>query len=103
MEVSQLRALLALRDLASFTRAGEQLHLSPPAVFGQIRQLEDQIGLRVYERIGKRLLLTRACPICSGPHNCKASQADYRTCLVIRNDLLLAKRVPIILPVSSRA
>src|SRR5574340_1313043 len=55
MEMSQLRSILALKDLASFARAGEQLHLSPPAVFGQIRQLEDELGEKLYERIGKRL------------------------------------------------
>ncbi len=60
MEMSQLRSILALKDLASFARAGEQLHLSPPAVFGQIRQLEDELGEKLYERIGKRLQLTSA-------------------------------------------
>lgn len=60
MEMSQLRAILALKELASFARAGQQLHLSPPAVFGQIRQLEDELGEKLYERIGKRLQLTSA-------------------------------------------
>ena len=60
MELSQLRAILALREVASFARAGQQLHLSPPAVFGQIRQLEDELGEKLYERIGKRLQLTAA-------------------------------------------
>lgn len=60
MEISQLRAILALQDLASFAKAGKHLHLSPPAVFGQIRQLEDALGQRLYERAGKRLELTPA-------------------------------------------
>ena len=60
MELSQLRAILALKELSSFAKAGQQLHLSPPAVFGQIRQLEDEIGEKLYERIGKRLQLTSA-------------------------------------------
>lgn len=58
MELPQLRAILALRELASFAKAGERLHLSPPAVFGQIRQLEEELGEKLYERLGKRLQLT---------------------------------------------
>lgn len=58
MELPQLRAILALRELSSFARAGEHLHLSPPAVFGQIRQLEEELGEKLYERMGKRLQLT---------------------------------------------
>ncbi len=58
MDLPQLRAILALRELASFAKAGEHLHLSPPAVFGQIRQLEEELGEKLYERLGKRLQLT---------------------------------------------
>jgi DNA-binding transcriptional LysR family regulator len=60
MELSQLRAILGLQNLASLSRAGEQLHLSPSAVFCQIRQLEDELGQKLYERAGKTLHLTGA-------------------------------------------
>jgi DNA-binding transcriptional LysR family regulator len=60
MELSQLRAILTLREVSSFAKAGQQLHLSPPAVFGQVRQLEDELGEKLYERIGKRLQMTAA-------------------------------------------
>ena len=58
MELSQLRALIAINDLANFARAGERLNLSPPAVFKQIRQLEEELGAKLYERVGKQLVLT---------------------------------------------
>jgi DNA-binding transcriptional LysR family regulator len=58
MEMSQLKAILALQEVASLARAGEQLHLSPSAVFCQIRQLEDEIGQKLYDRLGKKLHLT---------------------------------------------
>jgi DNA-binding transcriptional LysR family regulator len=58
MEFAQLRAILALRELASLAKAGEHLHLSPSAVFCQIRQLEDELGQKLYERVGNRLRLT---------------------------------------------
>src|SRR5579872_2486642 len=60
MEFSQLRALVALQELASLARVGEQLHLSPSAVFCQIRQLEEETGQKIYERVGKKLHLTGA-------------------------------------------
>ena len=41
----------------SFTRAAEELHLSQPAVSMQIRQLEDSIGLPLFEK-GKQVSLT---------------------------------------------
>ena len=66
MEISQLRAIVALRELASLARAGEQLHLSPSAVFCQIRQLEDEIGQKLYERIGRNLRLTSTGELLAG-------------------------------------
>jgi DNA-binding transcriptional LysR family regulator len=58
VEICQLKAVLALRDLASLTKAAKLLHLSPSAVFCQIRQLEEEFGLKLYEHAGKRLHLT---------------------------------------------
>ena len=49
MEMSNLRAFVVLGDLHNFARTGEQLHLSKPAVFGQIRQLEEEIGEKLYQ------------------------------------------------------
>jgi DNA-binding transcriptional LysR family regulator len=47
-------------ELASFSKAGERLHLSPPAVFAQLRQLEAELGEKLYERAGRKLVLTPA-------------------------------------------
>jgi DNA-binding transcriptional LysR family regulator len=58
MEISQLKALVALRETESLAKVGEKLHLSPSAIFCQIRQLEDELGKKLYERFGKRLQLT---------------------------------------------
>ena len=58
MDISALRALVALREHASFARVSEQMNLSSSAVFCQIRQLEDQLRLKLYERHGKALDLT---------------------------------------------
>ncbi len=49
-----------MRELETLAKAGEKLHLSPSAIFCQIRQLEDELGQKLYERFGKRLQLTEA-------------------------------------------
>jgi len=58
LDISALRALLVLREHGSFARVSEQIHLSSSAVFCRIRQLEDQLGEKLYERCGKLLQLT---------------------------------------------
>lgn len=50
--------MLVLKETCSLAKAGEFLHLSSSAVFCKIRQLEDEIGQKLYERVGKRLELT---------------------------------------------
>jgi DNA-binding transcriptional LysR family regulator len=49
---------VAIGELRSFSKAGERMHLSPPAVFAQIRQLETEFGQKLYERAGRNLVLT---------------------------------------------
>jgi DNA-binding transcriptional LysR family regulator len=56
----QLRVFEAVAAHLNFTRAAEQLHLSQPAVSMQIRQLEDAVGLELFEKMGKRIQLTEA-------------------------------------------
>ncbi len=56
----QLRVFDAVARLSSYTRAAEELHLSQPAVSMQIRQLEDNAGLPLFEQLGKKIFLTEA-------------------------------------------
>ncbi|HBU13857.1 MAG: LysR family transcriptional regulator [Rhodobacteraceae bacterium GWE1_64_9] len=44
----------------SYTRAAETLNLTQPAVFAQVKQLEDQVGTALIERLGRKLYLTEA-------------------------------------------
>ena len=60
MEISQLRALLALKESASLTLAGKRLGQSTSTTFCQIRQLEQEIGKKLYQQIGKKMQLTDA-------------------------------------------
>jgi DNA-binding transcriptional LysR family regulator len=56
----QLRIFAAAARHQSFTRASEELHLSQPAVSMQIRQLEDNVELPLFEQTGRQLFLTDA-------------------------------------------
>jgi len=56
----QLKVFEAVARNRSYTRAAEALHLSQPAVSMQIRQLEDNCGLPLFEQMGKQTFLTPA-------------------------------------------
>jgi Transcriptional regulator len=56
----QMQIFQAVADSLSYTRAAEVLHLTQPAVFAQVRELQEQVGQPLIERLGKRLYLTEA-------------------------------------------
>jgi LysR family transcriptional regulator, low CO2-responsive transcriptional regulator len=60
VSLRQLRVFEAVARHNSYTRAAEELHLSQPAVSMQVRQLEDEIGLPLFERLGKQVVVTEA-------------------------------------------
>ncbi|HAZ60931.1 MAG TPA: LysR family transcriptional regulator [Gammaproteobacteria bacterium] len=60
LTLRQLALFEAVARHASISRAAEEVHLTQPAVSMQVKQLEDQVGLPLLERIGKRLHLTEA-------------------------------------------
>ena len=58
--VRQLQVFAAVARRSSFARAAEDLHLTPPAVSMQVKQLESQLGLPVFERGSSEVRLTLA-------------------------------------------
>ncbi|MGR8981749.1 MAG: LysR family transcriptional regulator [Gammaproteobacteria bacterium] len=56
----QLEIFWVVSQHLSFTRASELLYLSQPAVSMQIKQMENLIGMPLFEKIGKQLFLTEA-------------------------------------------
>lgn len=50
MEIYQLRTFLAVARMGHLTRAAEQLHLTQPAVSRQIKALEQELGVLLFER-----------------------------------------------------
>jgi len=56
----QLRVFAEVAQLGSMTRAAEALHLTPPAVSMQIREIESQVGLLLFDRVGRQVALSTA-------------------------------------------
>ena len=56
----QLNVFEAVARHLSFTAAAKALHLSQPAVSMQVRQLEEAVGLSLFEKLGKKIHLTEA-------------------------------------------
>ncbi|MHB8347499.1 MAG: LysR family transcriptional regulator [Acidiferrobacterales bacterium] len=56
----QLKVFESVARNLSYTRAAAELFLSQPAVSMQVRQLERQLGVSLFERLGKRIHLTEA-------------------------------------------
>jgi len=56
----RLQVFEAVARLQSFSRAAAELHLTQPAVSMQVQQLEHEVGLPLYEQMGRRLDITPA-------------------------------------------
>src|ERR1044072_4226157 len=60
MEVRDLQVFLSVARHLNYTRAGEEVHLSQPSVSVRIKQLEAQLGVKLFEQLGKKVALTEA-------------------------------------------
>lgn len=60
MELYQLRSFVAVAEAGHLTRASEKLHVSQPAVSAQIKALEDELELALFERTSSGMVLTSA-------------------------------------------
>src|SRR6266481_5867878 len=60
MELRQIRSFLSIAETLHFGRTAEMIHLSQPALSLQIRALEDEVGVRLFERNRRKTTLTAA-------------------------------------------
>jgi DNA-binding transcriptional LysR family regulator len=58
MELRHLRYFVAVAEALSFTKAAQKLHLAQPSLTRQVRNLEDEIGVRLLDRGNNRVSLT---------------------------------------------
>jgi DNA-binding transcriptional LysR family regulator len=58
MELNHLQSFIAVAKLGHLTRAAETLHLSQPALSGQIKALEENLGVTLFERSSSGMSLT---------------------------------------------
>lgn len=54
----QLRAFVSIARVQSFTRAAEQLHITQPGLSGMVREIEQQLDCRLFERTTRAVRLT---------------------------------------------
>ncbi|EEM02165.1 LysR family transcriptional regulator [Bacillus pseudomycoides] len=60
IELRQLEYFVAVSNELHFTKAAEKLNISQPSLSQQIRALEHEIGMPLFDRIGKKISLTEA-------------------------------------------
>ncbi|MBD9484595.1 LysR family transcriptional regulator [Pseudomonas sp. PDM14] len=60
MDLANLNAFLAIAEAGSFSEAAERLHLTQPAVSKRIAGLEQQLNVRLFDRLGREVSLTEA-------------------------------------------
>lgn len=60
ISLRQLKVFEAVARHLNYTRAAEEFFLTQPAVSMQVKQLEEQLGLALFEQLGKRIHLTEA-------------------------------------------
>lgn len=72
MELKYLHTFLTIVSAGSFSRAAERLSYTQSAITFQVAQLEDELGVKLFEKVGRKMALTQAasalCPM-------------WRTCL----------------------
>lgn len=60
MDTQSLEAFCAVAQCQSFSQAAEQLHLTQPAVSKRVANLEQSLGCRLFDRLGRQVQLTDA-------------------------------------------
>jgi DNA-binding transcriptional LysR family regulator len=60
MEIRQLKAFVTIAEAGTFTAGAQRVHVTQAAISMQIRQLEEELGVKLFVRAPRRVLLTEA-------------------------------------------
>jgi DNA-binding transcriptional LysR family regulator len=60
MEIRQLKAFLVIAETQTFTAGARRLNITQAAISMQIRQLEDELGIQLFTRTPRRVIITEA-------------------------------------------
>lgn len=82
LDSRKLLAFTTLARVGSFTLAARELHLTQSAVSHAIKALEDELGVRLFDRLGRRVTMTDA-----GKHLLEHAQRILAEMKVARADL----------------
>lgn len=90
MDIKQMQYLIEVARHRSFTRAAEALYITQPTISKTVKGLEDELGVVLFERIGKKIVLTDAGQLIVS----KAQQivAEYQNMAAELDDLRNMKR-----------
>ena len=58
MDLRRLRTFVAVAELGTVSKAALRLRITQPALSRQIRDLQQELGLRLFDRVGRGLVLT---------------------------------------------
>lgn len=58
MDLRHARTFVTVADLGTVSKAAERLHIAQPALSRQIGNLENELGVKLFDRVGRRLVLT---------------------------------------------
>src|ERR1700721_1035438 len=87
MEFHQLRYVCAIADTGNFSRAAERCQISQPSLSQQVLKLEEELGTKLFDRLGRSIRLTeagdaflpRARTILEQMETARSSAADQNT------------------------
>lgn len=60
MDVTQLRTILHVAELGSLSKAADRLRIAQPALSRQVRMLEEELGIQLFQRHGRGMVVTEA-------------------------------------------